>query len=335
MLAEWLTLSTLTLALAPQGPTATFSDNTFQNGSWTSSWLTGGGGTATGATTQVLSGNPGPAMEVSHSYVTSVGITRIEMFHLMNAAVYDPSTSGPIGTIGCQLEYRALGPNDLHAVRFVIAQGSQMFISRYPQAWWLSTSYQAWVAQGPFALTATDFVEQLGSLSYNLNSHPDFSVAGAPLTFGFGTHSDTVATTTLTVAFDNFFVAINGVPATVAVRRGNPPNPDVLRPVSTQGPAIGTTWGPVIDHSTFLPNATLDFLGFGFTPASVATPYGVLLCSPVVDSYALAAGQPFLFPIPNDPGLVGTALCLQAGSTDPASGVFLLTNALDVWVGTF
>ena len=98
---------------------------------------------------------------------------------------------------------------------------------------------------------------------------------------------------------------------------------------------IGTTWSTALDHSTFLPNATLDFVAFAFAPVNQTTPYGTLLGAPIAAGYGVVAGQPFTLTVPNASTLLGATFHLQAGAGDPAQSAFQLTNALDVTIGTY
>jgi hypothetical protein len=120
------------------------------------------------------------------------------------------------------------------------------------------------------------------------------------------------------------------------VRLGIPPNPAALLPGATGGPALGTTWEPSVDHAAFAPAATLDVLAIASVPLDVPTPLGTLLCDPatIVALVPAPPGAGFGVPIPSDGDLVGLALTAQAASID-GGGTALLTNALDVVVGTF
>ena len=328
MISSLLTLMAIGSAV-PQGPTTTFFDDTFANGTWTTSYIVVGPGTASGSGAQVTTGNPGTAWRASHSFsVGGLGFTTVWLAHMMDSAVYDPAT-GPIGQLDFWLDYRGYINQ---RVKAALLQDTRLYVSQ--TANWL-TQIQPWQTRGPDTLDAQDFIEQLPDGSYDFNSHPDFTVDGAPITFGFQTGNTNGGTGTLTADYDNFRVGINGVPATVVDRVGSPPNPNVLAPVSGHGPVIGTTWEVVVDHTSFVPNATLDFLALSFQPGNTVTPHGTLLCDPIVDGYGQPAGQPFAFSVPNAQSFVGLSFSLQVGSGDPGQGLFLLTNALDVSIGIY
>ena len=123
----------------------------------------------------------------------------------------------------------------------------------------------------------------------------------------------------------------SGEQAQIAVRAGEPANPIVLS--ANEAPILGTTWELQIDHSTFVPTATLDLLLLGTTQVNIpAGAKGTLLVSP----FALlpgAVGQVFALPIPIDTGLLGIDVTAQ-GASLKAGGGFALTNALDATLGT-
>jgi hypothetical protein len=130
---------------------------------------------------------------------------------------------------------------------------------------------------------------------------------------------------------------VNHTAALEVSRLGSPANPDALLPGQTSGPAIGSTWDPMIDHTTFMPGAAIDCLGITVNPLNLfLPPLGTLLCDPtqIVAIATAAAGLPFAVPVPNDCVFVGTSVCTQGASLD-ALGAILLTNALDITIGTF
>ncbi len=120
------------------------------------------------------------------------------------------------------------------------------------------------------------------------------------------------------------------------VRLGTPPNPAALLPGLTSGPVIGATWDPAIDHTTFMPEATRDLLLISLSPVNINLGFpGTLLCNyeQGIARFNSAPGVPFSIPVPNDCTLVGVELCTQGVSF--VGGLFQLTNALDITVGTF
>ncbi|QDU68182.1 NHL repeat-containing protein [Engelhardtia mirabilis] len=126
-------------------------------------------------------------------------------------------------------------------------------------------------------------------------------------------------------------------PAIQATRSGIPPNPTALLPGVTSGPVIGATWDPVISHGSFAPGALIDVLVVTSGPTNLPLPgFGTLLCDLAVTYFTAttAAGAPFAVDIPPTCQIVGLGLCTQGVSVDGVGGL-LLTNALDIAVGTY
>ncbi len=125
--------------------------------------------------------------------------------------------------------------------------------------------------------------------------------------------------------------------ASEIVRLGSPPNPNALRPGITSGPVLGSTWDPVIDHTSFLTTAALDALAIAPTPLNLPIPtLGTLLCDPSSTLLIQTAPPrvPFAVSIPGACAFAGVTLCSQGASLDALGGI-LLTNALDITLGTF
>ena len=128
-----------------------------------------------------------------------------------------------------------------------------------------------------------------------------------------------------------------GAPSSEIERLGSPPNPAAFLPGQTSGPVVGATWDPVIDHTTFMPSATFDFMGITVNPLNLSLPpFGTLLCDPtvIVTIQTSSAGVPFAVPVPNDCFFVGVTVYTQGASLD-ALGNIVFTNALDITIGTF
>ncbi|MEM7307783.1 MAG: FG-GAP repeat protein [Planctomycetota bacterium] len=119
-----------------------------------------------------------------------------------------------------------------------------------------------------------------------------------------------------------------------STRLGEPPNPHAFLPGQTSGPRIGSTWDPVIDHTEFVRDSTLDFAGVSLQPLNLPSAYGTLLCDPSAPlwTYSGAPAAPLQIKIPDECALAGTPVCAQGGSMD-ARGDFFLANALDAVLG--
>ena len=157
-------------------------------------------------------------------------------------------------------------------------------------------------------------------------------------------HYGTIAAATDTTAYfygsyDSYFFYASfisytpcaPVGASESVRLGNPPNPAALMPGVSQAPLVGHVWDPVIDHSTFMPTATLDYLAIAPASANVPSSLGTLLCGPTSTVLITSPGQPFEVQIPIDCVNVGLSLCAQGASL--GAGGMQLTNALDIVIG--
>ncbi|MEM7310444.1 MAG: VCBS repeat-containing protein [Planctomycetota bacterium] len=135
--------------------------------------------------------------------------------------------------------------------------------------------------------------------------------------------------------FENTSCSASAAAAEV-VRVGRPPNPSALLPAAGGPPVLGGTWDPRIEHAALLPGAVADFLGLSAAARNVPTPAGTLLCAPpsAALTFAGAPGAPFAVQVPADCVLIGQSLCAQ-GASAYAAGALVLTNALDLTVGTF
>ena len=130
---------------------------------------------------------------------------------------------------------------------------------------------------------------------------------------------------------------MGGIPASEELRVGAPANPDAFLPGTTSAPIVGHTWDPRIDHTSFAPDAVLDFVIVSLAPANAPSPAGTVLVDlgPTYLFFRTVGepGAPFDFPIPDDCGLVGTELFTQGGSIG-SGGEIELANALDVVAGS-
>jgi len=127
--------------------------------------------------------------------------------------------------------------------------------------------------------------------------------------------------------------------ATEVKRVGVPPNPLALKPGVTSGPILGSTWDPIIDHTSFVTDSVLDMVMVSTAASNqpLGTP-GTLLCdvsSQLFPMLNTLPGTPFSLSIPDQlHNLLGLQLYTQGASLD-SSGAFHLTNALDITLGLF
>lgn len=120
------------------------------------------------------------------------------------------------------------------------------------------------------------------------------------------------------------------------VRLGSPPNPSAFVP-GVSPPILADVWDPVVDHTSFMPTADVDFVGISPTPINAPSPWGTLLCDPASALLYTAPGpgMPFQIPVPSQCSLVGVTACTQAASLAVIGGQIQLTNAIDITIGTF
>lgn len=142
-------------------------------------------------------------------------------------------------------------------------------------------------------------------------------------------HSPGSAASTVPAVFD--LPADQVAVALESSRVGSPANPDILLPGQSSAPIIGATWDPIIQ--AYAGTGALDTILISTDAAN--TPMGgmgTLLCGgTTLLSQNVAHGAGFSIAFPNDPNLVGLALCSQSAVLD-GSGISL-TNALDIVVG--
>lgn len=126
-----------------------------------------------------------------------------------------------------------------------------------------------------------------------------------------------------------------------AVRLGTPPNPQALEFGNADGPVIGGTYSPWIDHTSFLPNAQQDVLFVSVTPGNLPLPgIGSALggLAPI-STLSQTAGQPFELSIPTaGSALLGLPVVFQGLSIDltaPLGSELALTNGIDAVLGAW
>jgi hypothetical protein len=104
---------------------------------------------------------------------------------LKNDLVWNPSANGAISNLSMSIDVESItGTGEGQWLKCVASQGGNYF---YASPWGFSTnsstSWHSWTL-GPY--NATDYSKRsFPELDGDVNAHPDFSAAGAPLQFGF------------------------------------------------------------------------------------------------------------------------------------------------------
>lgn len=181
-----------------------YSDGDFGGGNWSFQTSTSLGASA--AASRISSGgNPGAYMQISLSMAAGQGYSVLWAFN--SSAIYDPSTT-PIDTVGYS-EDLLQGGSPQAAGTALLQNG----LRYYRYAW--STDTSVWTTR----IASPD----LGASGYFLDDsqnnginplNPNFSILGAPITFGFFRNISGTALTdfTTTSRLDNWTTTVTPVP---------------------------------------------------------------------------------------------------------------------------
>jgi hypothetical protein len=184
----------------------TFFDGTFTNSNWTSSINISQGpfSSTSYSGTQVASGgNPGDYRLDTRTW--GLG-TQAQVFNLNSLAAYDPSKQGAISSIGFSEDIIGFGTNgSTYGDGLLLEQGGQLFVGAFVAS---PLGTNTWQNRSSIGLTAVDFTPFFGL------SHPDFSMAGSPIMFGYArTNTIFGGVATVQDGIDNWSVTATTVPA--------------------------------------------------------------------------------------------------------------------------
>lgn len=191
-----------------------FQDDTFNDADWTGIAYWDQGGTASLSALQVFEPGPNTFRQVTHDY----GVGTVIFLHLANDATYDPGTDGAIASVDFSYDLKAItgfpGCPDATAYDLQLVQDGRYYFyapfQGYPtdlifgcQTTWTSFAHTGAVAGDFVEVTTTEAV---------WTSHPDFSVNGSPIRFGFVTSNtispNTLPHLTLVTGIDNWAVSV-------------------------------------------------------------------------------------------------------------------------------
>jgi len=173
----------------------TLTDDTFAPADW--SIVTAGDGVVTGV--QALSGgNPDEFRHVVNRPDVNLFVAG---FHTNSTFVYDPSVQGAIQSIDWSIDYNNIQSGQ--HVSLFLEQAGVRYVAGSSGLTTTGAGIGVWAAHSTTALIESDF------------GTPDFSVSGAPITFGFRTASSydpAAGDINNTVGYDNLTITIVSIP---------------------------------------------------------------------------------------------------------------------------
>ncbi len=185
-----------TTAIGSVAVAVTFADANFNDPDWSLNVVASTGGTVAASQT-VTGGNPGSYRLVTNQGTTPpAGSVFLAAYHLNSSFVYDPSVMGPIDSIEWNIDYQNFSSGQ--SLLLGIQQGGSFFAAGSFVT--TSSGTGSWFNHAPSAFTAGDFT-----------GAPDFSAAGAPITFGFRT-ANSGQLGSFEVGYDNISITVTPVP---------------------------------------------------------------------------------------------------------------------------
>jgi hypothetical protein len=203
------------LAFASSAP-AIAQSTTFFDGDFTSDWtyfqIPAGNGGSGSMAVQGGGGNPGTYVVASTQ--VAGGCAAIYAFAFKTSATYNPASAGALPGVSYSEDAKLIdGFGSGQATGPAILQGGRVYVlPGFPTG--TDTNWHRMVAGG---LSASSFIEVLGGPCPDYSdpgSHPDFSVAGAPMTFGYfraNSQIEPFPSYSITAAIDNWSVTLGPI----------------------------------------------------------------------------------------------------------------------------
>lgn len=186
-----------------------FSDGDFNPSNWTfgTSLSMGSGGSVNRISS---GGNPGSYLRLTLSMSAGVGDAGI--WGLNNSAVYNPATQGAIESVALSEDVLEIGSP--HAGGAVLMQNGLLY---YRFTYIAAGTSWTTLSAGPG--TAADYILYPSPNNGITSLHPDFSILGAPITFGFYRNIGGTALTDFSnpAGLDNWKTTVNVVPEPSAI----------------------------------------------------------------------------------------------------------------------
>ncbi len=169
----------------PRSATTVFEDTEFADSDWQVTVIANDGSPTQTAASAPSGGNPGAYRHMTHN--TGQGPSSLFVYHFNRNAVYSPATLGAITGIDFREDRRVFGesfdPNAAVGATFALMQGDRIFIetttatAAFSNLQWTTTE---------LAAELRNFGQMAGPPCPEGGRCPDFTAAGAPITFGYG-----------------------------------------------------------------------------------------------------------------------------------------------------
>lgn len=200
-----------------------FEDGDFAAADWTTEVLEQQNGGSLTASVIATGGNPGAYRSVRHVIETGPGapapLSRVLSLHWRAGAVFDPSATGPVGTVDYSEDDLVIGGGQ--GTGIALRQDGKTFIAAIgtlganviEKAEWTNRCRIGFVASDFRVLTVSD-----GLITASAAEQPDFSATATPLQFGFFRDNTAAASgngSTTTCGIDNWRVRVARQPSFV------------------------------------------------------------------------------------------------------------------------
>lgn len=195
--------------------TVVIEDGEFQSANWTNEVRSDSGlNTVTATITQVASGGiPGSYRRIGYSMDHNGTLTygSLYVLNIFEAVQYTPSVQGAVNFVNYFEQQTRLsatwGPSMVGA-QPLIFQGGKVFVG---PGFNFGPNDNSWTSHSDSNLVASDFKE-LDGMTAILTSHPDFSLTGSAMKFGYARSNSTSFDAGISHGIDNWSYTLNVTP---------------------------------------------------------------------------------------------------------------------------